>query len=361
MAEKTTGDLILWFFLGCLLISTFMLGRLFWPFLSIFVIGAVVAGVFYPLYKWMLHSGRVRPWIASLVVCLLIFVILFIPIIFFVGVLSSEAYDLYVAARNAVLSKRFQGLIEGSMLLEKANAVLVHFNIELTGLELNKGISEIGKYVGLFLYNQARMIASNMVAFIVNFSLMLLVIYYLLIDGKRLITFIVDLLPLPDDQEWLLIEKFKDMAGAILIGNGLCGLIQGVIGGAAFYLLGINSPILWGVIMGILAFLPIIGIGAVMLPTTVYFFIAGRTAVGILLVVIYVMLSGGIEYLVKPRLVGHRVKMHTLLVFFSIIGGLKLFGILGIVYGPLVITAFLTFTDIYKASYQYIIETREKI
>ena len=359
MAERTTSNMILWFFLGCLLVSTFMLGWLIWPFISVIVLGAVMTGVFAPLYRIMQASGKIRPSIASLIVCCLIFFILFVPTVFFVGVLSREAYDLYVAARNAVISDRFQSLVEGSMVLEKINAVMVYFNIELTGQELYQGISEIGKYVGLFLYGQARAIASNMLAFIVNFFLMLLVVYYLLIDGGRLVAFIVDLSPLPDDQEQKLINKFKDMAGAILIGNGLCGLIQGVLGGLIFYFLDLKSPVLWGVIMGILAFLPIIGIGAVLVPTSIYLFLTGRPGVSIFLIVFYVLLSGGIEYLFKPKLVGHRVKMHTLLVFFSIIGGLKLFGILGIIYGPLVITAFLTLTDIYRASYQYIIETRE--
>jgi predicted PurR-regulated permease PerM len=359
MADRTTSDLILWFFLGCLLVSTIMLGWLIWPFISILVLGAVITGIFTPLYRFLIASGKVRSSLASLVVCCLIFFILFIPTVFFVGVLSSEAYDLYVAARNAVIGERFQSLIEGSLILEKINPFLIHFNIELTGTELNQGISEIGKYVGLFLYDQARAIASNMLAFIINFFLMLLVIYYLLIDGNRLIDFIVDLSPLPDDQEQKLIQKFKDMAGAVLIGNGLCGLIQGVLGGAAFYILGLKSPFLWGVIMGILAFLPIIGIGAVLIPTSIYLFLTGHAGTGIFLIAFYVLLSWGIEYLLKPKLVGHRVKMHTLLVFFSIIGGLKLFGILGIIYGPLVVTAFLTLTDIYRASYQYIIETRE--
>ena len=359
MAEKSTSNLILWFFLGCLLASTIMLGWLIWPFISVIVLGAVITGIFAPLYTFIRNSGKLRPSIASLIVCCLIFIILFVPTLFFVGVLSSEAYDLYVAARNAVISERFQSLIEGSMVLEKINAVLIYFNIELTGKELYQGISELGKYVGLFLYNQARAIASNMLAFIVNFFLMLLVVYYLLIDGGRLITFIMDISPLPDDQEQKLVKKFKDMAGAILIGNGLCGLIQGVLGGAVFYMLGLKSPFLWGVIMGILAFLPIIGIGVVLVPTSIFLFLTGHPGAGIFLIVFYVLLSGGIEYFFKPRLVGHRVKMHTLLVFFSIIGGLKLFGILGIIYGPLVITAFLTLTEIYLASYQYIIETRE--
>jgi predicted PurR-regulated permease PerM len=361
MAERMTNNLIFWFFLGCLLISIIALGWLFWPFVSIIVIGAVITGIFAPLYQIITQSEKVRPSLASLIVCSLIFLILFIPTVFFVGILSREAYDLYLTARGAMVSDRFKTLIEGSLILEKINTFMASFSIELSAQELNQYIAEIGRYVGLFLYNQARSIASNMLAFVVNFFLMLLVIYYLLIDGSKLKQFIVELSPLPDDQDDRLIEKFKDMAGAILIGNGLCGVIQGASGGLVFYLLGLNSPVLWGVIMGLLAFLPIIGIGAVMLPTAVYLFLAGRTAASIFLLVFYAMLSGGVEYIFKPKLVGHRVKMHSLLVFFSIIGGLKLFGILGIIYGPLVVTAFITLTEIYRASYQYIIEPRRGV
>jgi predicted PurR-regulated permease PerM len=86
----------------------------------------------------------------------------------------------------------------------------------------------------------------------------------------------------------------------------------------------------------------------------------GRLGAGIFFIVFYIVLSGGIEYLFKPKLVGKRVQMHTLLVFLSIIGGLKLFGILGIIYGPLVVTAFLTLTDIYESSYQSIVEPDTK-
>jgi predicted PurR-regulated permease PerM len=192
--------------------------------------------------------------------------------------------------------------------------------------------------------------------FFVYFFFMLLIIYYLLIDGDKLAAFIIDLSPLPREHDEKLIQKFKDMAGAVLIGNGLCGLIQGVAGGIVFFLFHFNSPFLWGVIMALLAFLPIIGIGVVFIPVALYLFLKMRIASGIFFVVFYIILSGGIEYLLKPKLVGKRVKMHTLLVFFSIIGGLKMFGILGIIYGPLVATAFLTLTDIYYTSYQKLVD-----
>jgi predicted PurR-regulated permease PerM len=136
----------------------------------------------------------------------------------------------------------------------------------------------------------------------------------------------------------------------------LGGLIPGTLGGIVFALFGLKSPFLWGVIMGLLAFLPILGIGGVFVPAAILFFLQGRIGAGIFFLIFYVILSSGIEYFFKPKLVGQRVRMHTLIVFLSIIGGLKLFGILGIIYGPLIVTAFLTLAEIYQASYQQMIE-----
>ncbi len=332
-----------------------MLGWLLWPFVSTIILAATVTGAFNPVYYFL--KRKLRPSIASLMTCVVIFIVLFIPIVSFVSILSKEAYDLYLMARDTVLGNQINNLLESSHLVERVNHFLAKFNLQFTGEELNRWITEIGRNVGLFLFDQTRSITSNVLKFIVNFFFMLLIAFYLLIDQNRLLSFIFDLSPLPEEHDRKLFQKFKDMAGAIIIGNGLSGLIQGVLGGAVFALFGLRSPFLWGVIMTLLAFLPIVGIGAVLVPAAVYLFLSGRIAAGIFFIIFYIVLTAGIEYIFKPKLVGQRVQMHTLLVFLSIIGGLKLFGILGIIYGPLIITAFLTLTDIYHSSYQQLVES----
>jgi len=353
MEDKSSRDLILWFFLVLFLISTLMLGWLLWPFISIIILAFVVTGVFNSIYAAL--AARLKPQMASLLTCGLIFIVLFVPIVLFVGILSKEAYELYLLGKGALIHERVKSLLAGSSILDRANLLLANFNFQITGDHLNRMLSEISAAVGMFLYKQASAIASNVFAFIVNFFLILLITYFLLIDGHKVISFITDLSPLPQEQDEKLIRKFKDIAGAILIGNGLCGLIQGVSGGVVFALFGLESPFLWGVVMALLAFLPIVGVGVVFIPAAVYLLLAGRVAAGVFFIVFYILMSGGVEYILKPKLVGTRVKMHTLLVFISIVGGLKLFGILGIIYGPLVVTAFLTLTDIYHTSYQNLV------
>ena len=355
MGCSSFRDSIFWFFLVLFIISIYLIGILFWPFVSVIILGAVVTGVFKPVYKFI--KKGTRPSFASLLTCALIFVILFVPLAFFGSALSKEAYDLYLTAKSAVLNDEIKTFLADNRILESANRFLSNFNLELSADDLNKAIAETAKITGFFLYEQIRAIASNMAGVAINFCFMLLVIYFLLLDGDALLAFITDLSPLPEEQDQQLILKFKDMAGAILIGNGLCGLIQGLLGGVVFALFGLKSPFLWGVIMGLLAFLPIMGIGLVLIPAAGILFLNGRIGAGMFFIIFYLILSGGIEYLFKPRLVGKRVKMHTLLVFLAIIGGLQLFGILGIIYGPLVVTGFLTLTDIYRTSYQKIIES----
>ena len=356
MADQTSQNMILWFFLACFLISISLMGWLLSPFFSIIVLGAVVSGAFYPVFRLLTVPEKINPGFASFLTCLLIFLILFIPIVFFVGVLAQEAFELIQLAKSPALSSFINAHFTNSALLERINPLLVNYEIAITGEELNKTISEIGRVVGLFLYDQTMAIASNTLSFIVSFFIMLLVVFFLLIDGPKLVRFLIDLSPLPETQDSQLIGKFKDMAGAILVGNGLCGAIQGIAGGLIFWLFGLPSAFLWGVIMALLAFLPIIGIGVVFIPAVIFLFLNGRVGAGIFFLISYLLLSGGVEYILKPKVVGKRVQMHTLVVFLSIIGGLKIFGILGIIYGPLIATAFLTLTDIYHTSYQKLIE-----
>ncbi len=350
MRGARSSDITLWVFLAYFLLSIALIAWLFWPFGSPLIMACVVTGLFNPLFKRI--NRRSVPWLSSLGTCAVIFLVVFVPIILFVGILAQEAFDLYTMGRTAEISDQLQRLVEGSHVLDRVNALLAPFGFKVSVGQFQGAFSELGKNVGLFLFEQTQTITSNILIFIVNFFFMLLVCYYLFLDGQRLLSFIFDVSPLPKVQEERLVARFQDMAGAILIGNGVSAIIQGVLGGGVFALAGLQSPMLWGVIMGLLAFLPIVGIGIVFLPATVILFLMGRFGTAIFFIVFYILITVLIEYLFKPRIVGKRVQMHTMLVFLSIIGGLKLFGILGIIYGPLVVTAFLTLADIYQHHYQ---------
>ena len=356
MGQNTSERDIFIFFLVLFSVSLFFAWKVIAPFFSIIILGIVCAGIFHSFYK--LLSKKINPSLASFIICVFIFFIVLIPVLFFIGVVSKEAFDLYIMGKDAVFSDYLKKLLHNTQLLERLNSLLAYAGIEkqLSFDDLIKPFSELGKTVGFFLFEKARFIASNLFKFIFYFCFMLVIVFYFLLDNKKVIRFINDLSPLPDTENEKLLNKFMDMAGAVLLGNGLGGLIQGFLGGAVFVMLGLSSPFLWGIIMGFLAFLPIVGIGIVLVPTGILLMLQGRMFAGIFLICFYGVLSWSVEYLFKPKVVGDRVRMHPLIVFFAIIGGLKIYGMLGIIYGPLIITLFFTLSEIYFANYQSLIE-----
>jgi predicted PurR-regulated permease PerM len=275
----------------------------------------------------------------------------FVPLTIFVVALTKEVLGLYPLIKGKNLALMLQQFLEENSKIIWLKEMFAGFGIELHPEKVTGTLSEFGKVAGLFLYNQASSWAANIMNFVVSFFMMIIVIFFLLIDQERFITYVLELSPLPDQQERQLITKFEEIAKAVLVGNGLCGLLQGFLGGALFMILKISSPILWGGVMAILAFLPIFGIGLVLVPTSVIYFLKGQIGLAIFMLIFYAALSFSVEYLLKPWMVGERVKMHTLLVFFSILGGLSVYGVLGIIYGPLIVTAFLSLAEIYRNNY----------
>lgn len=357
MIPHKPSRMVLQYFLLLFLISIIMAGRLLWPFLSILVLSFLLAGLFQPVYtylqKWFSNE------FSSLVTCFVIILLVFIPLMFFIVALSSEALDLYHLSKGTNINLKLRELLFESFFMDKIRNVLAGYGIILDPEKLTAILTDFSGKTGLFLFNQAKAWAANIMVLIFNFALMIITIYFLLIDNDKLIDFLLQVSPMPDEQEKQLIQKFKQITDAVLIGNGICALIQGILGGLAFVAVGMGSPILWGGIMLILAFLPIFGIGLVLIPASIVLMLQGHPTQGVIMLIFYAGLSFSVEYALKPKLVGRQVKMHTLLVFLAILGGLKLFGFLGIIYGPLIITIFLTMSEIYITNYNRYVTSDE--
>lgn len=351
MEEKEfQGQKIFRYFLVLFLIFLFLLGKMLWPYIHTLIFAFIITGIFNPIYRFL--KKKMRPGWASFLTCLLIFLIIFVPTILFIGSLTQEAMSLYQMGSKGIMAEKTKELLENSRFLIKIGELLDRYHIKLDSAQFNTALSNLGKEMGLYLLEQARSIASNMVTFVFNFFLMLLTIFFLFLDGHKLLNFMISISPLPIEQIKKLIDKFEEMAGAILVGNGLTGVIEGISGGLVFAVLGLRSPFFWGVVMAILAFIPFVGIAVVFFPASIYLFLTGRIAASVVLIIFYILITIFIEYILKARLVGEKSKMHILLVILSTIGGLKVFGISGIIYGPLVASAFLTLVEIYRTSYE---------
>ncbi|MFC1867231.1 AI-2E family transporter [Thermodesulfobacteriota bacterium] len=341
------------FFLVVLIGFIILLFWLFWTFISSIILALLIASALYPLYNYVkkLFMGKER--ISALVMTLFVFLVLVIPVSGFVGTLSNEALDFYSRTKSSVSILKIQQGLQGDSLWAKRirNAGKIA-NIKLTPEKVEQLATSIGKSFGLFLAKQLNSIASNLLSFLTHFFLMMLIIYYIFRDGAILKNYIFEILPFPEIQQELVVDKFREMARAVIFGNGLSGIIQGILGGFGFFAFGLGSPFLWGTVIGFMAFLPIIGASVIFIPTTLILFIQGNLGVGLGFLIYNLFYSSIMEYLVKPRLIGKGMHMNQIFVFIGILGGLKLFGILGIIYGPLILTVLFTLLEIYRLEYR---------
>jgi predicted PurR-regulated permease PerM len=176
---------------------------------------------------------------------------------------------------------------------------------------------------------------------------MLFAVFFFLKDGPGFLMRIRDYLPFNEEDKNRLISKIKDMVISTVFGGVVVAIVQGVIGGFAFYFLGIKSPVLWGASISVMSFLPLLGTFSIWGPMTGYLFIQGNYVKGIILLLIGGLGISMVDNILKPIIISGRTKMPTLAVFFSVLGGIKLFGFIGFIMGPLVLALFVSVFEIF--------------
>ncbi|MEJ2189150.1 MAG: AI-2E family transporter [Acidobacteriota bacterium] len=323
------------------------------PFFSVILLALVAAGLIRPSYVELVRAFGGRRRAAAVLICILLLVVLLVPAFFIAHEVSQEALAIYeISTTQLTQEKLLEVLGDRQQQLDRINLVLEPFGAKLTVEKVYDLLAAVGVRIGGFFYKQGVSLAGHLVRFAFGFIFWVLVIFYLLVDGDTFRMWIEATFPLPVDQQKLVADRFMDMASSLVIGNGFAAVIEGLAGGLVFAIVGIQGPILWGVVMAILAFIPVVGISLIFIPFTVFLLIAGETSRAFLLFVPLAAVATAVEYWLKPLLVGRRAEMHTLLVFLSLIGGIMTFGAVGLLLGPLMMTAFLTLAGIYRERYR---------
>lgn len=335
-------------------LALLLFGRLLFTYITAIVLALVLASLFWGVYEWLRAKFGGRDKIAAGVTTLVVVLVVIVPIAGVLAALSAQAFALYERLSNDnTLLVTLQGLVTGeSHLGQQARELFARVGVDLSPDRLASYAQDSAKAAGLFLYEQISGIASNVFGLILHFSMMLIFLFAFFTDGQRLKAYILDLSPLPDEEEEELSLRFSSISRAVFLGNGLASLLQGVAGGVSFYLFGIGSGILWGAAIAFFAFLPAVGASIVLIPAAIWLFTQGETGMAIGFLAFNAVQVAILEYGVKTRLIGGKSQLNGVLVFFGIVAGLSVFGLLGIFYGPLIITMFLTLAEIYKEHYR---------
>ncbi len=345
------------FFMALLVLVSVAFVWLLLPFYGAVFWGAILAIIFAPLFRKLNTKFKGRENLAALATLSIILLLVILPLAFITGALVQEGALVYqqIKSGNLNFGTYFQQAVDA--LPASVRSLLARFDITDIN-SLQQKLTEGAVAGSQLVASQAVNIGQNTFQFMVSFAIMLYLLFFLLRDGASIGRRIRQAIPLADEHKQHLIRKFVTVARATVKGNIAVAVTQGVLGGLAFWYLGIQGAILWAVLMAFLSLLPAVGAGLVWGPVAIYYLLTGSVAAGIGLTVYGVLVIGLVDNILRPILVGKDTKMPDYVVLISTLGGMALFGINGFVIGPLIAALFMAAWDLFVSTRDNEVRTR---
>jgi predicted PurR-regulated permease PerM len=316
------------------------------PFFNTIFWGSILALIFQPVQKWMLVKFGRRRNLAAFTTLMLCIVIVIMPLMLVAGTLVQQGTIVYGQLKSGNLN--FAGYFDQILHALPASVQGMLSGIGLTDIsDLQQKLTAGAAQIGQFVAAQALSIGQNTLQFLVSFGVMLYLLFFLLRDGREISRLIREAIPLDEARKQHLMRKFTTVVRATVKGNVAVALVQGGLGGLAFWVIGIQGALLWGVLMAFLSLLPAIGAALIWGPVAIYFLVTGALAKGLGLFAFCAIVIGMVDNVLRPILVGKDTKMPDWVVLISTLGGMAVLGINGFVIGPLIAALFMSCWDLF--------------
>jgi len=301
------------------------------PFMGVLAWAVVLVVVFYPVHKKIAERTRRRS-LSALISCLLVVLVVVLPLTLLAAAVIQELSKV-VPNLPTNVSQLFSQ--QPAILGRVSGWVQNRFGIDLLGfqdffIQQFRNVSQ--RLLGASFSLMGNIVSSIVKAFFVVFTM-----YYLFRDGDKIVDRLPDALPFNREQSEAMILRTQQVVSASVYGVVTIAAVQGFLGGLAFWILGIPSPILWAVLMAFVCMIPVAGSFLVWLPISIYLMLNGSWTKALLLIVWGALVISTIDNFLRPKLVGNQTRLHELFIFFSVLGGISVFGLLGIVLGPVVL------------------------
>lgn len=315
--------------------------RIIIPFFVPIAWAAVFAILFFPLYE-RLKVKLKSPGLTSVALCLMIVLLIIGPVTYLFVALVDEAATAVTRVNELYKSGQLDNLLSFDLPWVDTFRQKLSNYFDLSKVNLDKIVLEAINNVSALLLNQTSWLVANGAKAAFYFVLMFFALYYFFKDGEKLVAKIKRLMPYEPMETDATFHRLREVIHATMQGGVVVALLQGVLGGILFAIMGISSPIFWGAIMAFLAIIPIVGASIVYIPAGLILIIGGLYVKGIIVIAVGTLIISQTDQVVRPWLISGRAEMHPLLLFFSIMGGIMLFGLLGLVVGPLIAAVFVT-------------------
>ncbi len=317
--------------LAVLIVLSFLLLK---PILMAIIIGILLAFIFMPIYQWLYKMLRSKD-ISATIVCLILLVLIVLPIWYLAPIMIQQSIKFYLASQQIDFVTPFQKIFPSLFQSEAFS-------------------NEIGSAIRTFVTRTTNSMTNSLSNLILNFPTLFLQLlvtfftfYFVLRDKKEMIAYIQSLIPFSKEVEKKLFKSSKDITLSVLYGQIIIGIVQGIVAGIGFYLFKVPNALLLTALAALAGIFPIIGTTIIWIPVTIYLLIGGNTF-GAFGVAIFGVISSIIENFIKPVFVSRRTQMNSSVILIGMIGGLFLFGIMGIILGPLILAYLLIVLEIYR-------------
>ncbi len=296
-----------------------------------------------PIYFYLLKKTGEKKTFSSLVSIVVVTFVILVPLIVLLSMIVEQSLELLQAVRPFIENLKNKGLTFDSSLKNLSfYEYIAPYNEKIL-----KTLGEFAVYVSEFFFNQLSNIGTGALSFFSGFFIMLYAMFFLIKDGNKLLQRVFHILPLSDDQEKTLVERFVSVSKAAIKGVIVIGLAQGLLAGVIFYFCKLPNPAFWGAILAVATIIPVVGSALVWLPAAIYLWIFVSPLMAIICALTCGVLVSSVDNFLRPIVVGKDSGLPDLLIFISTLGGLSLFGISGIIIGPLIAALFVSIWDIY--------------
>lgn len=337
-----------YFLFFCFWLVLFLFSLILRPFFAIIIFAAVCVVALSPIHRRVVGVFR-NPSLSAAISCILFITALIIPTVILFLMLKDEVSSLYISVQSSlqpgVLNSFFQWT-SGHFVYDLYQQLIV--GIPMQSLDVSSQIVGFIHGASDFLFRQSQAIINGSFHFLIDFLIAFFILFYFFRDGKAIVAKITHLSPLPQKQEDLLITKVHSLMSVIFYGILLSAIMQGLIGGIGFMLAGVGRPVLWGVLIAFFSPIPYIGTALIWVPAVVLLYLSGDYGHAIFLALWSATIMSSVDAFLKPIFIGKQVNIHPLLMFFSLFGGMILYGPSGLVIGPLVPLLVITFSEMYS-------------
>jgi predicted PurR-regulated permease PerM len=340
------GQLFAFFFFAVFLFLLYQLYLLLVPFLGAIVWAAILALLFYPLYARVLRSVGGRASLAASIMTLLVTTTIVGPTVSLSSVVTRQAIGLYQQTSEAVRSGRLRESVER---LRASRLGRLADRVGQLGLELDYGA--IVQRVADVISANATAFARNVAAFLFNLAVMLFTLFFFLRDGERMYRGLNALIPMDPVHKDQIFLRLYETLSAVVRGMLTTALAQGVLTGVGLTLLGMPFAAFLGVLAGVCSLIPFAGAALVWIPCTLYFAATGDVVRALVLLAYGGLVISMVDNVLRPLLIGGRTSLHTLFLFFGILGGVQVYGVLGLFLGPVLLAIVVAFVTIYREQY----------